>query len=67
MSDAVQEPLFRNARAGRIASFSRLDIVKRLAVAPCEFFATVLAANRQPLVNRRKASSASRCRGYENG
>ena len=37
MSDAVQEPLFRNARAGRIASFSRLDIAKRLAAASCRY------------------------------
>ena len=30
-------PLFRNARAGRIARVSRLDIAKRLAAASCGF------------------------------
>ena len=31
MSDTVQEPFFRYARAGQIARFLRLDIAKRLA------------------------------------
>jgi hypothetical protein len=33
MSDTLQEPFFRYARAGRIARFSRLHIAKRFAAA----------------------------------
>ena len=32
MSDTVQKPFFRYARASRIARFSRLNIAKRLRV-----------------------------------
>jgi hypothetical protein len=66
MSDTLQEPFFRYARAGRIARFLRLDIAKRLAAASYRFLPTFLGLAADRLVSRRKVLLCSRCGGCEN-